>query len=50
MRALDAMVMLPDGQVEGVRRRTAGTTELCRSLLRTALSSAASSGCRTLLR
>jgi DNA-binding NarL/FixJ family response regulator len=27
---------LPDGLVEGVRRRTAGTTELCRSLLRTA--------------
>lgn len=27
---------LPDGLVEGVRRRTAGTSELCRSLLRTA--------------
>ncbi|MGC4939541.1 ATP-binding protein [Kribbella sp. DT2] len=27
---------LPDGLVEGVRRRTAGTTELCRTLLRTA--------------
>ncbi|WP_344179491.1 ATP-binding protein [Kribbella lupini] len=27
---------LPDGLVEGVRRRVAGTTELCRSLLRTA--------------
>ncbi|WP_432939912.1 ATP-binding protein [Kribbella sp. CA-253562] len=27
---------LPDGLVEGVRRRTAGTTELCRALLRTA--------------
>ncbi|ONI72143.1 hypothetical protein BWI15_18885 [Kribbella sp. ALI-6-A] len=27
---------LPDGLIEGVRRRTAGTTELCRALLRTA--------------